>query len=153
MDVKLILCAIACVATIAACNDFGGSVPDGVLTRDDAEVDAGAAPDAGGLCGNGQIELDEACDDGNAVDGDWCESNCTPTCPWPTCDVADFTLECNVTAACEASLRRRDTDEAFKICIEVASAAACLSDRTTANAETDRILFEDLDWCSRGGAC
>ncbi len=30
-------------------------------------------------CGNGAIDGIEACDDGNAVDGDGCDSNCTPT--------------------------------------------------------------------------
>ncbi len=30
-----------------------------------------------GLCGNGAIGLDEVCDDGNALDGDYCSANCT----------------------------------------------------------------------------
>lgn len=30
-------------------------------------------------CGNGLVEAPEACDDGNLVDGDGCDSNCTPT--------------------------------------------------------------------------
>ena len=30
-----------------------------------------------GTCGDGQVSRDEACDDGNAVDGDGCDSNCT----------------------------------------------------------------------------
>ncbi len=35
-------------------------------------------------CGNGIVEENEQCDDGNAVDGDGCESNCTTT-PSATC--------------------------------------------------------------------
>ncbi len=31
------------------------------------------------LCGNGMPDPGEACDDGNLVDGDGCDSNCTPT--------------------------------------------------------------------------
>src|ERR1700754_4698761 len=32
-------------------------------------------------CGNGKVEAGEQCDDGNAVDGDGCEKNCTsPAC-------------------------------------------------------------------------
>src|SRR6185436_19193618 len=31
------------------------------------------------LCGNGVIEPPEICDDANLVDGDGCDSNCTPT--------------------------------------------------------------------------
>src|SRR3989442_14828187 len=30
-------------------------------------------------CGNGAVEPPEVCDDGNLVDGDGCDSNCTPT--------------------------------------------------------------------------
>jgi cysteine-rich repeat protein len=32
-----------------------------------------------GICGNGILESDEACDDGNLINGDGCESNCTIT--------------------------------------------------------------------------
>jgi cysteine-rich repeat protein len=31
------------------------------------------------VCGNGTVEVPELCDDGNLVDGDGCDSNCTPT--------------------------------------------------------------------------
>jgi cysteine-rich repeat protein len=30
-------------------------------------------------CGNGKLEPGEACDDGNSLDGDGCDRNCTPT--------------------------------------------------------------------------
>ena len=33
------------------------------------------------ICGNGATEAEEQCDDGNAIDGDACDSNCTtPAC-------------------------------------------------------------------------
>lgn len=32
-------------------------------------------------CGNNVLEVGEACDDGNQVDGDGCEASCTPTAP------------------------------------------------------------------------
>jgi cysteine-rich repeat protein len=45
------------------------------------------------VCGNGVTEAPELCDDGNVVDGDGCDSNCTPTScgngivtPPETCD-------------------------------------------------------------------
>jgi cysteine-rich repeat protein len=41
-----------------------------------------AAPARGqgvAVCGNGALEAPEPCDDGNAVDGDGCDTNCTPT--------------------------------------------------------------------------
>jgi len=31
------------------------------------------------VCGNGAVEAPELCDDGNLIDGDGCDSNCTPT--------------------------------------------------------------------------
>lgn len=31
------------------------------------------------VCGNGTLEAPELCDDGNLIDGDLCDSNCTPT--------------------------------------------------------------------------
>src|SRR4051794_24809396 len=33
------------------------------------------------VCGNGQLEGLELCDDGNTADGDSCSSRCTPTDP------------------------------------------------------------------------
>src|SRR5262249_47526236 len=36
-----------------------------------------------GVCGDGVVDPGETCDDGNAVDGDGCESNCTPTATRP----------------------------------------------------------------------
>jgi len=30
------------------------------------------------VCGNGQLEADEVCDDGNLLDGDGCSASCTP---------------------------------------------------------------------------
>ncbi len=35
--------------------------------------------DTGPLCGNGMLDPDETCDDGNAIEGDGCQSDCTPT--------------------------------------------------------------------------
>ncbi len=35
-------------------------------------------------CGNGEVELKESCDDGNLLDGDGCQADCTPT-PEPVC--------------------------------------------------------------------
>jgi cysteine-rich repeat protein len=35
--------------------------------------------EAQAVCGNGVLEAPEVCDDGNLIDGDGCDSNCTPT--------------------------------------------------------------------------
>ncbi len=50
---------------------------DGAPRVNGPAVDAGA--DETTICGNGVQEPTEACDDGNLVDGDGCDSNCTPT--------------------------------------------------------------------------
>ncbi len=36
-------------------------------------------PPAPGACGNGVVADDERCDDGNRIEGDGCDSNCTPS--------------------------------------------------------------------------
>src|SRR5690242_7710935 len=51
-------------AVLAACSGPGGAPPD--------------APPAA-ACGNGALEAPEVCDDGNTVDGDGCDHNCTIT--------------------------------------------------------------------------
>lgn len=69
----------------------------------------------GGTCGNGAIELGEACDDGNRDDGDCCSSACT-TAAWDgtSCDDGDASTDGDVCSAgrCAGStvtLKLRDT--------------------------------------------
>jgi cysteine-rich repeat protein len=85
-------------------------VPDGEAgdgdVRDDAEAaDDGDAADDGEVlidCGDGVPNPGEECDDGNAVSGDGCESDCTWTCETdPDCDDANV---CNGTETCAAHL-------------------------------------------------
>ena len=65
-----------------------GDVPD---ARDDADGDAGGDADGGGDdaadpgdvppgCGDGLVALTEECDDGNDVEGDGCDADCTYSC-------------------------------------------------------------------------
>ncbi len=62
-----------------------GSAPDACAATDQRAVarPQGLGCDIGayelGPCGNGINEAGELCDDGNAFDGDGCDSNCTPT--------------------------------------------------------------------------
>ncbi len=48
-----------------------------IAARATAAVIDAAAPE--GRCGDSKISFGEKCDDGNVVDGDGCDSNCTPT--------------------------------------------------------------------------
>lgn len=55
---------------IAFTSNWGGS------SRQDLFV---LVAPATGMCGDGILDMGEVCDDGNTVDGDGCDSNCTPT--------------------------------------------------------------------------
>lgn len=57
---------------------------------DENESDTDDPPDLEGVCGNGLVHVDEACDDGNDVAGDGCESDCTlsVTVEWMVVDPA-----------------------------------------------------------------
>ena len=64
---------------VSATETEGGTVP--VTATDPTETgdtEAATSEPAPG-CGDGQVDLPEACDDGNHVDGDGCEADCTPT--------------------------------------------------------------------------
>ena len=49
-------------------------------------------------CGNGVIGVDETCDDGNAISGDGCERDCTPTCTMD--EQCEDGIACNGVATC-----------------------------------------------------
>ena len=57
-----------------------GAVDDGERCDDGNRIDGdGCDANCTTACGNGIQTEDEACDDGNGIDGDGCDSNCTPT--------------------------------------------------------------------------
>lgn len=65
-------------------DSLGGSTSDdpsdGSTTHDDPTVTEGSTTDdPGSVCGNGQQERGEECDDGNANDRDGCSNRCTST--------------------------------------------------------------------------
>jgi cysteine-rich repeat protein len=53
------------------------------------------------LCGNGDVDGDEACDDGNSVDGDGCDSDCKLSCA--TDDDCRDGILCNGAESCVAT--------------------------------------------------
>jgi cysteine-rich repeat protein len=98
-------------------DDDGDGIPtanedtngDGDPTNDDSDGDG--TPDYLDVCGDGQasVPANEACDDGNAVNGDGCTDTCTVESGW-TCpaagscsdidECADGTDNCSVNATC-----------------------------------------------------
>ncbi|MFH1131586.1 MAG: lectin-like protein [Pseudomonadota bacterium] len=55
-------------------------IPDGGTTVDTVPPDTTVDTTAPAVCGNGTQEQGEACDDGNTVDGDQCNANCSLAC-------------------------------------------------------------------------
>ncbi len=87
------LAAFLAVGGGAACGPTGGDDPEPDAGPDAALPDAGpdaavwpdryVPPDAAPPeCGNGEVEGDERCDDGNLVSGDGCNSTCTLNDQW-----------------------------------------------------------------------
>ncbi|MEM6296027.1 MAG: hypothetical protein AAGA54_32440, partial [Myxococcota bacterium] len=63
----------------ASTNESMSTSPDGDSSGDEtfgpSDSDTSSGQDS--PCGNGQLDADEACDDGNAEDGDGCNAQCT----------------------------------------------------------------------------
>jgi len=57
---------------------FGGAT-DGGLSLFGDTWEYGSGDEQPGVCGDGTVNLGEACDDGDLLNGDGCDSNCTPT--------------------------------------------------------------------------
>lgn len=70
LSVLLALCALACTA-----KDGGGDTDTVDVTDEPSDDDT--TDDEDPECGNGEEEGDEDCDDGNDVDGDGCNNDCT----------------------------------------------------------------------------
>jgi cysteine-rich repeat protein len=71
------------------------------------------------VCGNGQVELGEMCDDGNQTNGDGCQANCTFTCVAPA--------DCGAAPAC-----KKQTCTGAHLCVAVADTALNGSQSTCA---------------------
>ena len=72
------------------CNGWDGWYVDSVHTY---SCSAEPLP----ICGNGEVELGEMCDDGNAADGDGCSSSCAVESGW-ACSHSPATNSMNVVA-------------------------------------------------------
>lgn len=65
-----------------------------------ADDDSGDGPS--GTCGNGSLTSDEACDDGNTIDGDGCSADCQSVEPGYSCNPPG--TPCNPVAVCGDAL-------------------------------------------------
>ncbi len=73
-------CSHALLAQLDSCSANLAGLADcipRIVRRGVGAVTDAAAPE--GRCGDGKRAFTEKCDDGNAIDGDGCDSNCTPT--------------------------------------------------------------------------
>ena len=131
--VILVLTACGSAVEFSGGDADAGDVAADHATDVPADVPADGEPDGGGdppgdpgpdvhtdggpsECGNGETESGEACDDGNDVDGDGCDNDCTWTCErnWECADEDFCTSDvCDVpTHTCShASIDCSDTDD------------------------------------------
>lgn len=78
------------------------------------ECQAGlCGPPAPPVCGDGDVEGGEQCDDGNKIPGDGCENNCTPT-PAPATDPCGFAGDDGVWLEIDYSSAFTPTNPAWK---------------------------------------
>jgi cysteine-rich repeat protein len=73
----------------------GTPLPDGTSCGMSSYCSAGVCTLA--VCGNGVIDPNEACDDGNLVDGDGCDVDCTLSC-------VDPAVDCPAPQACQMQI-------------------------------------------------
>lgn len=79
-----LLASFAAAAAAAACGGGGGGGPGDGGTDDGGSTDGRPTDSNGGetdsgtppVCGDGTVEGDEQCDDGNTMDGDGCDASC-----------------------------------------------------------------------------
>ena len=126
--------------------------------------EGGSTGDPLAFCGNGELDLDEACDDGNDVDGDGCSPLCTiAQCGDAIVEVA-ASEECddgNVLAGdgCSPLCRVERCGNAIADLHEVCDdgnmlagdgcSATCHSDETCGNGIVDSAVGEECDDAKR----
>jgi cysteine-rich repeat protein len=124
--------AIVRVASAACLDDclaeFGGA------GEDYAECVADC-----GVCGNGEIEGDEECDDGNTAGGDCCDANCQPEPEGSPCEEDD---ELCTTDACDGDGECDHEEEPAPDCRSTAAGGATLVLRDTEGDAKDLIMWK-----------
>jgi cysteine-rich repeat protein len=124
--------AIARVASAACLDDclaeFGGAGADYLECVADC-----------GVCGNGEIEGDEECDDGNTVGGDCCDANCQPEPEGSPCEEDD---ELCTTDACDGDGECDHEEEPAPDCRTTGAGGAVLVMRDSDGNAKDLLLWK-----------
>jgi len=115
-------------------------------------------------CGNGIVEANEACDDGNTADGDCCSANCQYDAAGSACDDGNFCTDgdaCDGAGVCGPGGPRNcsdgvgctaDTcDPANATCVHTPDDSACADDGLFCNGE--EICDAVNDCTSTGNPC
>jgi len=142
--------------------DDGGDIGSDDGAAGDASMQSSDAEDGGGsTCGNGIVDPGEACDDGNKVEDDGCNSSCQPEggypakagiCPGMAIHVWSapvtfagttnlFPITYRAKAACGGSTGSTGSDRVYAITVH---SAGTLTAKTT-NATFDDMLYARSD--------
>src|SRR5690606_5045309 len=111
LSLRYWLCLLFLVGSVYGCGDKGGKNTDAgddgggdgatdasvcgddICSADESFADCPADCEPVAECANGTREGDEQCDDGNSVDGDGCDADCTYSCTSDAdCAVEDVCL-------------------------------------------------------------
>ncbi len=136
----LVVLSLALALPVAISSGCGSSGAGGE-EADAAAVTDGTPPDGYQKCGDGFVQGNEQCDDGNDWDGDDCKSDCTLAC-------GDGVV--NETEKCDSGIAARDVGACPTACdnsdacvVQVLSGDGCQSECLVSNI-TD---FVDSDGC------
>src|SRR5690242_11043208 len=115
------LAAVMAIAGLAVMAPVAGCGDDGATTS--------TSSGGGETCGNGVVDRNEACDDGNTMSGDGCEADCSFTCDNKSPETGDAKCDdgnpcngaetCGDDHACAPGMKADDGSScgAGKICI------------------------------------
>jgi fibro-slime domain-containing protein len=85
-------------ASSGSTGSTGTGTGTGGLSLCGGDSCSSGGPDGPGVCGDGELTVDEACDDGNTDDGDGCAGSCLAVDPGYSCNPPG--VPCHIVALC-----------------------------------------------------